>query len=349
MYYNMTVMKRLNQYLKCREGRWSYHRRVPTAYQDLDPRGTICISLGTSALEIARARRDALANADDIFWRCLKAKQPSARDCYEAARQRAMARGFIYIPAEALAVEATLDRLKKIDTKLPVATVDADSVLGLIKPTAVSITEAFSIYCEKICAVDLKGKSDTQVKSWTKVKRRAVNNFVAICGDLPMDAIDRRHARQIFDWWSQRVNPTDGSKPLHANSANKDFSNLRILYERFWAYQGDETRENPFRNLRFKNVVYKDIPPFSPDWIRDKILAPGIFDDLNVEARCIVYTLIETGCRPSEIANLRPEHIRLDHEIPHLRIRPQANRALKSKSSQREVPLLGVSLQAMRR
>ncbi|MEM7730442.1 MAG: integrase, partial [Pseudomonadota bacterium] len=239
--------------------------------------------------------------------------------------------------------------MKKLDTASPVAPAEADAVLGLVEPTSVPITEAFEIYCERICAVDLKGKSPTQVRNWTKVKRRAVSNFVALCGDLPMDAIKRSHAKQVFDWWSGRVNPTDGTKPLHANSANKDFTNLRTLYERFWAYQGDETRENPFRNLRFKNVTYKDIPPFETEWIRTRILAEGALDTLNDQARDIVLTLIETGCRPSEIANLKPEHIMFDHDIPHLRIRPQAERELKSKSASRDIPLLGVSLEAMRR
>lgn len=124
-------------------------------------------------------------------------------DSYEAAHERAMARGFVYIPAEELAVEATLDeildRLKKIDTTSTVATAQADAVLGLVEPTTVKISEAFDIYCTKICAVDLKGKSDNQIKSWTKVKRRAVNNFIAICGDLPMSEIERAHGRQVFD------------------------------------------------------------------------------------------------------------------------------------------------------
>lgn len=167
-------------------------------------------------------------------------------------------------------------------------------MLGLVEPSAVSMSEAFTIYCEKICAVNLKGKSDAQIKNWTEVKRRAANNFIALCSDLPMDAIKHSHAKQVFGWWSGRVNPTDGSKPLHANSTNKDLTNLRILFERFWAYQGDETRENPFRNLRFKNVVYKDIPPFETEWIRSKILAPGMFDGMNDEARCTIYALIET-------------------------------------------------------
>ncbi len=348
----MPVMKRLNQYLKRRGDRWNYHRRVPADYQSIDPRGTIRVALDTASVEIARARRDALVKADELLWRSLKAGKPKAIDCYEAAKQRAMSRGFVYIPAEDLAVEATLDeileRLKKLDVKSPMATSEADAMLGLVKPSAVTITQAFKIYCEKICAADLKGKSKTQLQNWTKVKRRAVNNFVAVCGDLPMDAITRSHAKQIFDWWSGRVNPTDGSKPLHANSANKDFTNLRILYDRFWDYQGEEKRDNPFRNLRFKNVVYKDIPAFDSEWITSKVLAPGALDNLNLEARCIAYALIETGCRPSEIANLRPEHIVLDGDIPHLKIRPQANRQLKSKSAKRDIPLLGISLEAMK-
>ena len=61
----MSSMKRLNQYLKRRSESWNYHRRVPKAYAELDKRGVIRTSLGTSSLEIARARRDALARADE--------------------------------------------------------------------------------------------------------------------------------------------------------------------------------------------------------------------------------------------------------------------------------------------
>jgi hypothetical protein len=65
-------MKRLNQYLKRRGDRWNYHRRVPLIYQSLDPRGTIRVALDTASIEIARARRDALAKADELFWRTLQ-------------------------------------------------------------------------------------------------------------------------------------------------------------------------------------------------------------------------------------------------------------------------------------
>lgn len=68
-----------------------------------------------------------------------------------------------------------------------------------------------------------------------------------------------------------------------------------------------------------------------------------------MQARLIVYALIETGCRPSEIANLLPEDIRLGDAVPHIRIRPRKGREIKTQTSIREIPLVGVSLEAMKR
>ncbi|HCN91728.1 MAG TPA: integrase, partial [Hyphomonas sp.] len=66
------------------------------------------------------------------------------------------------------------------------------------------------------------------------------------------------------------------------------------------------------------------------------------------ELRVIIYLLVETGARLSEIVNLRPDDIRLDHEVPHIIIRPEQNRELKTSDSEREIPLVGVALPAMK-
>jgi integrase len=54
-----------------------------------------------------------------------------------------------------------------------------------------------------------------------------------------------------------------------------------------------------------------------------------------------------TGARPSEIINLRREHIILDSNIPHIRVRLD-DRVLKTEFSSRDIPLVGVSLEAIR-
>ena len=63
----------------------------------------------------------------------------------------------------------------------------------------------------------------------------------------------------------------------------------------------------------------------------------------------LVYALIETGCRPSEIANLKSHNIKLEAEIPYLEIRGRQDRELKTVASNRDIPLVGVSLEAMRK
>lgn len=83
-------------------------------------------------------------------------------------------------------------------------------------------------------------------------------------------------------------------------------------------------------------------------WIKEKLLAPGALDGRNIEARNILRALVNTGARPGEIANLRPEHIHLDANIPHISIEPTKDRQLKTANSRRKIPLVGVSLEAMR-
>ena len=105
--------------------------------------------------------------------------------------------------------------------------------------------------------------------------------------------------------------------------------------------------ENPFRNLRFKSVS-KSRPPFSVKWIREKLTMETL-DGLNPEARDVLLAMVNTGCRLSEICGLQPDEIRLDAEVPHIVIQDNAARALKTPSSHRVMPLVGVSLEAIAR
>jgi hypothetical protein len=67
----------------------------------------------------------------------------------------------------------------------------------------------------------------------------------------------------------------------------------------------------------------------------------------NEEARRVIYVMVETGLRPSEIVNLTPKTIHLNHQVPHVEVEPEG-RVLKTETSRRHIPLVGVSLAAMR-
>jgi len=58
-------------HLENRAGHWHYNRRVPARFAAYDDRGRIKISLKTTSLETARQRRDAMVEADDLYWASL--------------------------------------------------------------------------------------------------------------------------------------------------------------------------------------------------------------------------------------------------------------------------------------
>ena len=78
------------------------------------------------------------------------------------------------------------------------------------------------------------------------------------------------------------------------------------------------------------------------------MLAFGALDELNAEAADILRIMINTGARPSEITGLQSQHIKLDVPIPYIEIRAEG-RSLKTHYSARDLPLVGVALEAMQR
>ncbi len=362
-------MRSEDRYLQKRGKRWHYVRRVPGSCQALDGRKIVRVTLKTGSLEIARERRDAIEAADDALWGILggvgddgepaqRAAKAVAGRSYRSAVARAVSRGFSYAPADELplllSIEEMISRISavgRIDTgdKRPAVKAEAEALLGGVKRPGVRLSEAFETYCEHIAIGEILNKSPNQARLWRKTKQRAVSYFIDVVGDLPIEEITRKEALEFYNWWAERLKPKKGAPGKDANTANRDLGNLRKLYREYFRHIGEEDRLNPFRSLSFKETVFSGTPPFPDDWVREKILAADALKGINEQARLIVYALIETGCRPSEIANLAPEDIGLDAEIPHIRIRPAKGREIKTASSIREIPLVGVSLEAMRR
>lgn len=353
------VTRKSNHYLKRRSERWHYYRRVPKKYENIDPRGTIRIALETDSVMIAREKRDRLAEADETLWRAgyaglngFHVDLNAMQQRHKLAQMRALALGFVFRPIDELLASKELnDIVERVETvaKSENKVADAEVLLGTVDVPKVTIREALELSLTTLTIGDRKGKSPDQLRKWRMPKQRAVENFISLCGNLSMDEIDRSHARKFYEWWGTRLSSCSGSKAMKPNSANRDLGNLRKLYRMYWTYEGQEERRNPFRELRFSDTESEPTPSFSDEWVQTKILAPGALSGLHDQARLIVLALIETGCRPSEIANLEPEDIHLDVEVPYISIRAKENRELKSKSSKRDIPLVGVSHEAMRK
>ncbi|MGO6808808.1 DUF6538 domain-containing protein [Rhizobium ruizarguesonis] len=359
-----------DRHLSQRNGYYTYKRRVPAQVAALDSRApTIRIALGTRDLGEARMKRDAHEQADDELWAsfCAGGDQAAAFARYNAVVARAAALGFTYRHLPSIMAEesgsAILSRLKALQSARP-ASVEETAILGGIAPPRATLEQALNVFIKEIAGDELTGKSPAQYKLWLRERTRAVENFEMVCGPRNIDDITRQDARFFYNWWREKIAPgrMDGKliAATHSpSSGNKDIGSLRVLYRRYFEHSGIDPKEikNPFDRLSFsekkRSKKKRKRTPFTTDWIIERILAVGALFELNDEARGIVLAMIETGCRPSEIANLLPGNIKLDGPVPSIMVEPcddpDEPREIKTESSIREIPLVGVSLAAMRK
>lgn len=365
----MKAFSKPDRHLRKRGEHWHYYRRVPTKFQLVDGRGTIRIALGTSSIETARLRRDELVTADNEYWASLLLAEAAsgqglrydpgiAEHRYRAACAAAMAAGFTYRPMERLVQSDNIeDVVARLLTLKPerIANSDAEpfkaeALLGGIEEPKLTVSQAFALYVSEIAVDDQYNKSEQQKYQWRKVKQLSINYFIDVVGDIPIAEINREHALKFQRWWSNRMTkPKKGETAVMPNTANRHLGNIRLLYTAYFKHVGEEERPNPFRNMFFKGKTRTEVPAFPDAWVRSKILIPGALTGLRPDLQLITYMLIETGCRPSEIINLRPEHIHLDGQVPHISIKPRRDREIKTESSIRDIPLVGVALEAAKR
>lgn len=344
-----------NRYLAERDGNYQYHRKVPLSVGDKDPRAPrIRISLKTDDLSLARIKRDAQESADNELWASLMLGDvEGAIARHKAAMARVEALGFTYRTATQMVASgvdiadliARIDSLKHQPPGGPVS----EALLGLVDEPSVTVNRAFDIYLKEVMPAELVGKSDNQKADWEKVKRRAVNNFVKIVGDVPISDITREQARKFHKFWLARIAPETGRGTHSASSGNRDIGNMRQLFRMYHAHIGQGDKQNPFDGLAFAEKVKRSRPPFSVEWLQKEFLGSDKLLGLNPEARGIVLMMIETGARPSELANLGPNNIHLDGPVPYIAIAPRHDpddpREIKTASSVRHVPLIGVALE----
>lgn len=341
------------RYLRKRDKHWYYARHVPISLREFDFREKIRRSLKTRSLILARERRDAMEKADNDYWSALltihstqhSTPSPllvSVKQQYKMAILRATT---FHLPKSDCEFEATNTLLENLLKHLNIS-LDHGATL---QPPPARISNAYDLYCEKIAFRYLTQKSPEQRKQWYRSKRTSIQNFITASGDIYMSEIRREDALKFYSWWQRRLGLRRGRRRLSANGANRDIGNVRKFYSDYYTYFGYENRENPFRGLSFKSPQKIHRPCFDDDWVIANFLCPVKMANIRKEARDVLFVLIETGARPSEVVNLKPENIILDTQLPFIKIRPSSRRELKTPASARDIPLVGVALEVLKR
>ena len=311
-------------------------------------------ALQTADLSVAKRKAFELEELKRAEWQFLAlGEEALAYEKYQAAKQISEAHGFDYVPSEVLlkrTFDENLPRLMAaagtVCSHQPPEVVEA--LLGSVNVALPPLRKVLQEYAELTKTRHLR-KSDQQRHLWWLPRERAVSNFeraVPKRRATGIDKITREDALSFREWWSKRVQ----SGETRAETANKDFGHLSQVFREWCELKGHHSLENPFARLRFDKSVDPVIsrPPFSKEWVNTKLLATGAFKGLNAEAADTLLVLINTGLRPSEVLSCPLEDFCLEGEIPFIRVAAHG-RELKQRHSARDIPLLGVSLEAATR
>lgn len=262
--------------------------------------------------------------------------------------------GFSYKTVEELAAGP----LEDINTRIAALPPDAappvvEALLGGVEQPKSTVSAAWLLYEQEIATDELTGKSEQQRRKWKNAKKRGVDLFIKLNGDIEMEAITRDEALVLWRYWQGKIAPKEG-KPTHtASIGNRDLGAMRTLFGEYFKHIGQHDRPNPFAGLSFKEKdSHKRVrPPFSVDALK-AIMKPGALATMNKEARGATLAAIETGASPSELANLTADRIKIDAAVPHLVFEPSqdpdAPRELKSENRERRVPLVGIALEVFK-
>ena len=186
------------------------------------------------------------------------------------------------------------------------------------------ISEAKNIY--------LHSKKKSRPLTFSQAVERAVSNLINAGGDKPIDRYSRRDANLLRDELFERG--------LSKSSIKRMFGTLAALLN-FVA------REQGLSDIKtFSGIYLGDSDP-EADRRRQPIPLNGIrsvqrqCEELNDEGRWLIALISDSGMRLSEAVGLHKDDVVLDHEFPHIILKPHPWRRLKTRGSERFIPLVG--------
>jgi len=330
-----------------------YLRRVPTDVSDIVPDRQFRRSLKVKDERSlgAKGAYDAVHRQIEHFLSDLRDGKgvDQARIAYEQAGALAQRRGFSFRPmadlVETATVEELVERLAAIEKKVSEkGSLEIDAIVGGIATPAYTFSSALDRYVA-LSQPELREKNDDQRRRWLNPLRLAVQNFSKVIADKDLSEITREDALTFRDWW---VNERIGKDVQTSNTANKEIMRLRKIFRTV----NDTHRlglENPFNGLNIYGGETKQRISIPRDHLEKIMLRDVALASVNDEARGIVLAMADTGARINEISGLEPKDILLKDDVPHIVIRANAVRSLKTRHSDRVIPLVGVALTAFQR
>lgn len=196
----------------------------------------------------------------------------------------------------------------------------------------ISLSEAREVY--------VGAKQEGRSSTFSRAAERCTEYLIGCHGDKPIDAYTRAEVNQFRDALFDRG--------LSRASVKRTFNTIRAIVN-FAA------RESGLPEIKaFSGVFIGDDD--TAQTTKRTSLPPDVLEavqrscrEIDDEPRWLVALISDTGMRLSEAVGLVKEDVALDGEHPHVTVRPHPWRRLKTRGSERIIPLVGASVWAARR
>ncbi|KIM00726.1 Phage integrase [Paramagnetospirillum magnetotacticum MS-1] len=189
-------------------------------------------------------------------------------------------------------------------------------------------------------ALYIGAKKKGRPKTFRQGVDRVVSQMIAVAGDKPIDTFSREEANALRNSLRE--------KGLSTPSIKRAFSVVRALINFV-------SRELGLDEIRTFSSIYFGEENDDPRAKRSSFGSAELqaiqaaCRNLDDEPRWLIGLISDSGMRLAEATGLTKDDVVLDGEFPHVNLRPHPWRPLKTQSSSRIVPLIGLSLWAAQR
>lgn len=327
------------RYLLNRNGWYFYDRRVPVFYSSFDTRRRIRTSLNTQCQRTAIKKIVKINTDIEEYWNSLVEKNEThTNEKFKSITRMAKVLGFDYLPTNHISSLSILELLERVISTRPFIDdeIKAKALLGYDEAT-LTLSEALKHFWD-YSKHKLLNKNNDQQRKWKNPRIKAVNNFINHAGDKKITEITNLDMVSLRDWWLFRVEKEN----IKSDTVNKDFTHLKDVIETVSTHQELNINVTSiFKNIYLKEDDKGQRASYSSEYIRNKILNKDTLKQLDNETRCLLLACIQTGARPIELVNLDASDIKLGQIVPYIHIRPRKGYSLKTKQSERKIPLVG--------
>lgn len=335
----------MSKYYIRRNGWYHYFRHVPRKLNQYDSRKLIRIPLKTKdekeVIKIATIYNDFV----EKYWADLirTKTSDSSLELYNEVKQVAMAHGFAYKNMSDVLNSPLDEILSRVEASQDAPRAKSTILLGGIPASSLPLKECLKQFWP-LCSDRLRSKNEHQIRKFKNPRIAAMAHFIKVVGSIQLADLKRSHALKFRSWLMDQI----ADKKIVGNTANKQIGYVKdILCTVGQAEEAAQDFKIIFAELRVKEDK-KSRPPFEASYVQDSMINSLSLKNLNFDAQMLSYMMMDTGARETEIIGLDKADFFLNETVPYIWIRKNVYRDLKTSSSERKIPLVGISLWAAR-